>query len=102
MLSQSARGLFHKLLEKALGGLKTSENLYYSDVGNNDRVVIQELIKNIAQVNQLETSTQRDFKGNLNSFLTSGDICCPLIIFANSLNPDRARQSVGSKLHLIR
>ena len=47
------------------GGLKLFEILYYSDVGNNDRVVIQELIKNIAQVNQLETSTQRDFKGNV-------------------------------------
>ncbi|KAL5011739.1 hypothetical protein ScPMuIL_010290 [Solemya velum] len=33
-----------------------------SDVGNNDRVVIQELIKNVAQVNQLETSCQKDFK----------------------------------------
>ena len=40
--------------------------LYYSDVGNNDRVVIQELIKTVAQVNQLETSTQREFKGNFN------------------------------------
>ncbi|XP_052076106.1 replication factor C subunit 3-like [Mytilus californianus] len=33
-----------------------------SDVGNQDRVVIQELIKTVAQVNQLETSTQKDFK----------------------------------------
>ena len=35
----------------------------YSDVGNQDRVVIQELIKTVAQVNQLETSSQREFKG---------------------------------------
>uniref|UniRef100_A0A4W3JTS5 Replication factor C subunit 3 n=1 Tax=Callorhinchus milii TaxID=7868 RepID=A0A4W3JTS5_CALMI len=33
-----------------------------SDAGNNDRVVIQELIKTVAQSQQLETSTQRDFK----------------------------------------
>lgn len=33
-----------------------------SDVGNNDRVVIQELIKTVAQVNQLESSAQKDFK----------------------------------------
>ena len=35
----------------------------FSDVGNQDRVVIQELIKTVAQVNQLESSTQKDFKG---------------------------------------
>lgn len=33
-----------------------------SDVGNNDRVVIQELIKTVAQVNQLESASQKDFK----------------------------------------
>ncbi|KAK3611123.1 hypothetical protein CHS0354_007382 [Potamilus streckersoni] len=33
-----------------------------SDAGNSDRVVIQELIKTVAQVNQLETSTQKEFK----------------------------------------
>ncbi|XP_040282064.1 replication factor C subunit 3 [Bufo bufo] len=33
-----------------------------SDAGNSDRVVIQELLKNVAQSQQLETSTQRDFK----------------------------------------
>ncbi|XP_013419974.1 replication factor C subunit 3 [Lingula anatina] len=33
-----------------------------SDVGHNDRVVIQELLKTVAQSHQLETSTQRDFK----------------------------------------
>lgn len=33
-----------------------------SDVGMQDRVVIQELIKSVAEVNQIETSTQRDFK----------------------------------------
>ena len=34
-----------------------------SDVGIYDRVVIQELIKTVAQSHQLESSTQRDFKG---------------------------------------
>lgn len=33
-----------------------------SDVGVYDRLVIQELIKNAAQVNQLDTSTQKSFK----------------------------------------
>ncbi|BFZ24367.1 hypothetical protein BsWGS_27406 [Bradybaena similaris] len=33
-----------------------------SDVGVHDRLVIQELIKNAAQVNQLDTSTQKSFK----------------------------------------
>lgn len=33
-----------------------------SDVGIQDRVVIQELIKNVAQVNQLDSSSQKDFK----------------------------------------
>ncbi|XP_064608864.1 LOW QUALITY PROTEIN: replication factor C subunit 3-like [Liolophura sinensis] len=33
-----------------------------SDVGFQDRVVIQELIKNVAQVNQLDSVSQRDFK----------------------------------------
>ncbi|KAK6317598.1 hypothetical protein J4Q44_G00129980 [Coregonus suidteri] len=33
-----------------------------SDAGNSDRVVIQELIKTIAQSQQIQTSTQREFK----------------------------------------
>lgn len=33
-----------------------------SDVGIQDRVVIQELIKNVAQTNQLDTGSQKDFK----------------------------------------
>ncbi|KAK7503849.1 hypothetical protein BaRGS_00004972 [Batillaria attramentaria] len=33
-----------------------------SDVGIYDRVVIQEMIKNVAQVNQLDSSSQKDFK----------------------------------------
>uniref|UniRef100_A0A8C4VMR0 Replication factor C subunit 3 n=1 Tax=Gopherus evgoodei TaxID=1825980 RepID=A0A8C4VMR0_9SAUR len=37
-------------------------NSLYSDAGNSDRVVIQELLKTVAQSQQLETSTQRDFK----------------------------------------
>ena len=34
-----------------------------SDAGIHDRVVIQELLKTVAQSHQLETSTQREFKG---------------------------------------
>ena len=34
-----------------------------SDAGNNDRVVIQELLKTVAQTHQLNSDSQRDFKG---------------------------------------
>ena len=34
-----------------------------SDAGIYDRIVIQELIKTVAQSHQLESSTQREFKG---------------------------------------
>lgn len=33
-----------------------------SDAGNSDRVVIQELIKTMAQSQQIQSSTQREFK----------------------------------------
>lgn len=36
----------------------------FSDAGIHDRVVIQELIKTVAQSHQLESSTQKEFKGN--------------------------------------
>ena len=36
-----------------------------SDVGFYDRVVIQELIKNIASAQQLDSGGQRDFKGEI-------------------------------------
>lgn len=35
----------------------------HSDAGNSDRVVIQEMLKTVAQSQQLETNSQRDFKG---------------------------------------
>uniref|UniRef100_A0A1A8RFH9 Replication factor C (Activator 1) 3 n=1 Tax=Nothobranchius rachovii TaxID=451742 RepID=A0A1A8RFH9_9TELE len=34
-----------------------------SDAGNQDRVVIQELIKTVAQSQQIQSSTQKNFKG---------------------------------------
>ena len=33
-----------------------------------------------------------------NSLPARGDFCCPLITFANILNPDQARQNVGPDL----
>uniref|UniRef100_A0A2K5SJ27 Replication factor C subunit 3 n=1 Tax=Cebus imitator TaxID=2715852 RepID=A0A2K5SJ27_CEBIM len=36
-----------------------------SDAGNSDRVVIQEMLKTVAQSQQLETHSQRDFKGEV-------------------------------------
>jgi hypothetical protein len=44
-----------------------------SDVGFHDRVVIQELIKTVAQTHQLDPSGQREFKGRktiCNKYLT--------------------------------
>lgn len=40
-----------------------------SDVGIYDRVVIQELLKTMAQSHQLESSCQKDFKGTLTEIL---------------------------------
>ena len=37
--------------------------MFCSDVGIYDRVVIQELLKTVAQTQQLDSSTQKDFKG---------------------------------------
>lgn len=43
--------------------LYDSNCFLFSDAGNQDRVVIQELIKTVAQSQQIQSSTQRDFKG---------------------------------------
>lgn len=43
--------------------------LLISDAGTQDRVVIQELIKTVAQSQQIQSSTQRDFKGRANMSL---------------------------------
>ncbi len=37
--------------------------IFFSDAGIHDRVVIQELLKKVAQANQLDTASQKDFKG---------------------------------------
>ena len=43
-------------------------------------------------------SDQKSWLLVFNSFLASGDFCCLLINFANSLDPDQARQNVGPDL----
>lgn len=39
--------------------------LFCSDVGFHDRVVIQELLKTVAQTQQLDSASQKDFKGKI-------------------------------------
>ena len=43
-----------------------------SDAGIYDRVVIQELIKTVAQSHQLDSSTQREFKGKFTTLGGAG------------------------------
>jgi replication factor C subunit 3/5 len=40
-----------------------------NDAGMYDRIVVQEMIKNIAQTQQLDSHGQREFKGKLSQFL---------------------------------
>lgn len=51
------------VLDKDALGFQVSCFLPCSDAGNQDRVVIQELIKTVAQSQQIQSSTQREFKG---------------------------------------
>ena len=44
------------------------------------------------------TSFHLDCLGFINSFLASGDFCCLLIVFANSLDPGQYRQNIGPEL----
>ncbi len=39
-------------------------SVFLSDAGNSDRVVIQELIKTVAQSQQIQSNAQREFKGS--------------------------------------
>ena len=39
-----------------------------NDAGMYDRIVVQEMIKNIAQTQQLDSHGQREFKGNLTQY----------------------------------
>lgn len=52
-----------------------------SDVGNYDRVVIQDLLKEVAQTQQVDASAQKRFKGALPPVL-----CC---YYENLTQPDR-------------
>ena len=46
----------------------------FSEAGIQDRVIIQELLKTVAQTNQLDTSTQKDFKGMSSFYLCTTPI----------------------------
>ena len=54
---------------------------YISDAGIYDRVVIQELLKTVAQSHQLESTTQREFKGQFANKVMSVSYCFIIIIF---------------------
>ena len=47
-----------------------------NDAGIYDRIVIQEMIKNIAQAQQLDIGGQREFKGILGCFFRMNDVVC--------------------------
>ncbi len=43
--------------------MNSLNSCFFSDAGIHDRVVIQELLKKVAQANQLDSASQKDFKG---------------------------------------
>lgn len=55
-----------------------------SDAGIYDRIVVMELIKNAAQTHQLDSSGQREFKGNF--FLGVKKLRFLVRYFNNNLN----------------
>lgn len=58
----------------------------YSDAGIYDRVVVQELIKTVAQSHQLDSTTQKEFKGRINHDLPHHTtVCLILVLITDSI-----------------
>lgn len=58
----------------------------YSDAGIYDRVVVQELIKTVAQSHQLDSTTQKEFKGSINHDLPHHTtVCLILVLITDSI-----------------
>ena len=68
--SEFLRGSYHVTLDKIVNACCA---VCRSEAGIQDRVVIQELLKTVAQTNQLDSSTQKDFKGASCGFITISD-----------------------------
>lgn len=65
--------------------------IYFSSVGHDDRVVVQEVIKSIAQTQQLDSNQQKDFKGNIvfiNVSLSWTDVCIALVVLDYDVEVD--------------
>jgi len=64
------------------------------DVGNYDRVVIQELLKDIAQTQQVDTSAKHPFKGNISpSPLYDSELIIVVVVINEADNLSRDAQS---------
>ena len=68
------------------------DSMFFSEAGNYDRVVIQELLKEIAQTQQVDIGAKQRFKGIyiVSWFSRSSNISCPVVIIneADSLSRD--------------
>lgn len=59
-----------------------------SDAGIYDRIVVMDLIKNAAQTHQLDSTGQREFKGNIHVNRVIGN-CLRQTVITQSLRPEK-------------